>query len=83
METDLISLVLHATGWFDTGRTSVTGSVARCHWNPSLPTGQQISDRLVLFERTSEVFMSPYASDSVSVVVQKALDAYLVALDLP
>lgn len=83
METDLVSMTIRLTGWYDTGRTNVSLSVRKSHFDSEKPKGEALTQLESLREWQAEVFMSEYAEGTLRVELLKAFEEYVLAMALP
>lgn len=82
-ETDLVSMSIHVTGWFDTGRTSLTVRVGRSHYCSTAQPNARITDIEDLYVAQAEIFLDEMADSQITAYVIKGLDTYITALQLP
>lgn len=83
MKTDLVSLTAHLTGFYDTGRTSLTITVNRCHYDSTEKVGHGISDSRDIYSQRAEVFMDHYTVVVLAQALEEAIAIYVTELDLP
>lgn len=83
-DTTLVTLTVHMTGWYDTGRTSVAVRVGTHRYHPYEPASKdRHTDPEEIFTASAEVFMTESAEDQITGYLMKALDAYVTTLSLP
>jgi len=83
METDLITLSVHLTGWFDTGMTTYGIRLTRRLYTPSEPVSQRLGVAEELVDMRGEAFLSDVVQQDLSRWILRSVDHYAAAMLLP
>jgi hypothetical protein len=83
METDLITLDVHLTGWFDSGMTTYGIRLTRRHYNPAETISKRLSPSEELVGMRGEAFLSDEVQQDLSRWILRSVDHYAGAMLLP
>jgi hypothetical protein len=82
-ETDLVSLSIHLSGWFDTGMTTYAIRLAQHHYAPAEPVSKRLSPAVELRDMRGEAFLSDRVQQDLTRWILKSVDQYAGAMLLP
>jgi len=81
--TDLVTMRVWLHGWFDTGRTSVSISVSRCHYDPEAANKDRITEKEEIRTYEAEVFLTDDAESEITRQIGRAFSDYAATMMLP
>jgi len=82
-KTELVTMRVSLSGWFDTGAITASTSVAHHEYIPDGPTGKRLGQREEIVGWMGEIFMTEASEQEVTRHIMKAFDAFTTRMALP
>lgn len=82
-ETDLVTMRISLSGWFDTGSTDYDMRLARHHYAPEEPVSKRLSAAEELTRYSGTLFLNEQTQDDLTRWSLKLIDHYATSMLLP